>query len=143
MKHRDVAIWSTVEPGLGLMAAGGATLRPLFRSFYNLSTNRRSITHPYLPSHPQSRMKSRSSPSSLGGQESIRLRNDIVDPRGTVTSVGSPFGDTYEVPVEGISRFIERWRLAEFKRAMRKGMMVQVGVEWGGLRGTWFDQGWG
>ncbi|PMD39939.1 hypothetical protein L207DRAFT_428221, partial [Hyaloscypha variabilis F] len=102
----DVAIWSTVEPGLGLMAAGGATLRPLFRSFYNLSTNRRSITHPYLPSHPQSRMKSRSSPSSLGGQESIRLRNDIVDPRGTVTSVGSPFGDTYEVPVEG--RFGDR-----------------------------------
>ncbi|PVH88485.1 hypothetical protein DL98DRAFT_362526, partial [Cadophora sp. DSE1049] len=30
----DVAIWSTVEPGLGLCAAGGATLRPLFRKFY-------------------------------------------------------------------------------------------------------------
>ena len=25
------------------------------------------------------------------------LRNDIVDQRGTVTSVGSPFGDTYEL----------------------------------------------
>ncbi|KAE9381535.1 hypothetical protein N431DRAFT_425107 [Stipitochalara longipes BDJ] len=98
----DVAIWSTVEPGLGLVAAGGATLRPLFRSFYNLSTNRRSVTHPYLPSHPQSRIKShRSSPSSLCRQESIRLRNDIVDPRGTVTSVGSPFGDTYELGAEG------------------------------------------
>ncbi|KAK0118900.1 hypothetical protein ONS96_011977 [Cadophora gregata f. sp. sojae] len=36
----DVAIWSTVEPGLGLCAAGGATLRPLFRKFYNLSTLR-------------------------------------------------------------------------------------------------------
>lgn len=41
---RDVAIWSTVEPGLGLCAAGGATLRPLFRKFYNLSTIRSRLT---------------------------------------------------------------------------------------------------
>jgi hypothetical protein len=92
--YRDVAIWSTVEPGLGLIAAGGATLRPLFRSFYNLSSNRRSITHPYFPSNAHPRSKSHhSSPSS--GHESIRLRNDVVDPRGTVTSVRSPFADSF------------------------------------------------
>jgi len=34
----DVAIWSTVEAGLGLVAGGTATLRPLFRSFYALSS---------------------------------------------------------------------------------------------------------
>jgi hypothetical protein len=94
--HRDVAIWSTVEAGLGLVAAGGATLRPLFRSFYSLSSNRFSVTHPYLPSNPHSRSKfHRSSPSSR--QESIRLRNDIVNPRGTVTSVRRGlFADSFE-----------------------------------------------
>ncbi|KAH6671296.1 hypothetical protein B0J14DRAFT_456764, partial [Halenospora varia] len=30
----DVAIWSTIEPGLGLIAVAGATLRPLFRKFF-------------------------------------------------------------------------------------------------------------
>jgi hypothetical protein len=34
-------------------------------------------------------------------QESIRLRNDIVDPSGTVTSVRrSPFADSFEVGSE-------------------------------------------
>lgn len=96
----DVAVWSTVEPGLGLVAAGGATLRPLFRSFYNLSSNRRSVTHPYLPSNPRSKSHI-SSPSSMNRQESIRLRDDIVDPRGTVTSaMRSPFADSFEVGTE-------------------------------------------
>jgi hypothetical protein len=88
-----------VEPGLGLIAAGGATLRPLFRSFYNLSSNRRSITHPYFPSNAHPRSKSHQSfPSSE--HESIRLRNDVVDPRGTVTSVRSSFADSFEVGSE-------------------------------------------
>lgn len=34
----DIAIWSTVEPGLGICAASAASLRPLFRNFYALST---------------------------------------------------------------------------------------------------------
>jgi hypothetical protein len=38
----DVAIWSTVEPGLGIVAAGAVTLRPLFRTFYALSTRNKS-----------------------------------------------------------------------------------------------------
>ncbi|RDW89487.1 hypothetical protein BP6252_01519 [Coleophoma cylindrospora] len=33
----DVAIWSTVEPGIGLTAAAMATLRPLFRTFFSRS----------------------------------------------------------------------------------------------------------
>jgi hypothetical protein len=44
-------MWSTVESGLGLVAMGGATLRPLFRSFNNLYTQRRSTTHTYPPSN--------------------------------------------------------------------------------------------
>ena len=122
--NRDVAIWSTVEPGLGLVAAGGATLRPLFRSFYNLSSNRRSMTHPYLPSHPRSKSRShKSSPSSSNGNQSIMLRNDIVDPRGTVTSVRSPFGDSFEVTGEdgGI----------KIKRTVEISRVVDSDGEWG------------
>lgn len=33
----DIAIWSTVEPGLGIVAASAATLRPLFRNFFSLT----------------------------------------------------------------------------------------------------------
>ena len=33
----NVAIWSTVEPGIGITAAALATLRPLFRSFLSRS----------------------------------------------------------------------------------------------------------
>jgi hypothetical protein len=107
--NRDVAIWSTVEPGLGLVAAGGATLRPLFRSFYHLSTNRRSTTHPYLPSHPRSKVPShKPSVSSSNGNQSIMLRNDIVDPMGNVTSIRSPFGDSFEVMGEDGGIKIER-----------------------------------
>jgi hypothetical protein len=34
----DVAIWSAIEPGLGIVAAAAATLHPLFRTFYSLTT---------------------------------------------------------------------------------------------------------
>ncbi|KUJ22539.1 uncharacterized protein LY89DRAFT_302918 [Mollisia scopiformis] len=77
----DVAIWSTVEPGLGLMAVGGATLRPLFRSFYNLSTRGGNT----LPRSGY--MKNPDTP--------IQLRNDVGG-KGTVTSIRSPFGDSSE-----------------------------------------------
>lgn len=40
----DVAIWSTIEPGLGIIAAGGATLRPLLRSFYGMTTASGGVT---------------------------------------------------------------------------------------------------
>ncbi|TVY47169.1 hypothetical protein LOCC1_G002578 [Lachnellula occidentalis] len=45
----DIAIWSTVEPGLGIVAASAATLRPLFRNFYSLPTARSS--HSQKPTH--------------------------------------------------------------------------------------------
>lgn len=39
----DLAIWSTIEPGVGITAASLATLRPLFRSFFS------SATYDYAP----------------------------------------------------------------------------------------------
>ncbi|CZR50852.1 related to integral membrane protein [Phialocephala subalpina] len=92
----DVAIWSTVEPGLGIMAIGGATLRPLFRSFYNLST-RSASSHP----HPSNWRKSNSRLGYIKNQDppsqrQIQLRSDVRR-KGTVTSIRSPFGDSSEV----------------------------------------------
>ncbi|KAG9237593.1 hypothetical protein BJ875DRAFT_453254 [Amylocarpus encephaloides] len=48
-KSVDVAIWSIVEPGLGIIAIAGATLRPLFRRF--LSTRRETTTGTLQTSH--------------------------------------------------------------------------------------------
>ena len=140
--NRDVAIWSTVEPGLGLVAAGGATLRPLFRSFYNLSTNRRSTTHPYLPSHPRSKVPShKSSVSSSNGNQSIMLRNDIVDPMGNVTSIRSPFGDSFEVMGEDggikIQRTVEVSRVVDSDG--EEDGVSGSGVHWAGRKGIWFS----
>jgi hypothetical protein len=88
----DVAIWSTVESGLGIVAAGGACLRPLFRSFYSLSTHRSTNKQPSRHYNHQNRKNSIRLES---GQESMVLRNDIGE--GVITSVGSPFGDEYLV----------------------------------------------
>lgn len=41
----DVAIWSTVESGLGICAASAATLRPLFRTFYSSTPSGTNKTH--------------------------------------------------------------------------------------------------
>jgi hypothetical protein len=36
---RDVAIWSTIELGLGIAATAACALRPLFKKFFDLSTS--------------------------------------------------------------------------------------------------------
>ncbi|MCJ1246733.1 hypothetical protein MMC30_003942 [Trapelia coarctata] len=49
----DLAIWSTIEPGVGITAASLATLRPLFRSFFGKGDASRSnppLTMPRLRS---------------------------------------------------------------------------------------------
>ncbi|KAG4430976.1 hypothetical protein IFR05_013536 [Cadophora sp. M221] len=126
----DIALWSTVEPGLGLCAAGGATLRPLFRKFYNLSTLRSRPTHNTHPrdshminlddqpalthaskfpsfsqshSHSQSQSQSQfkfASSSSPPENGTIYLRPDITETSGVITNIRSPFGDSREV-IEG------------------------------------------
>jgi hypothetical protein len=107
---RDVAIWSTVEPGLGIVAAAGATLRPLFKSFYNLTS--RGGTHQSRATHSSKWRNNRAgylqnnnditphphqkSNASSDDPESIKLRTDIMPPSGDVTSVRNPFGDSNE-----------------------------------------------
>jgi hypothetical protein len=41
----DVAIWSAVEPGVGIIAAAALALRPLFKKFYGLSINGANRAH--------------------------------------------------------------------------------------------------
>jgi hypothetical protein len=121
----DVAIWSTVEPGLGIVAAGAATLRPLFRTFYALSTRNKSSNHltaskrsklrnSHMLPHPQSKNSriemgrtGHSYKSSLGlpaDSEEIQLRTDIGTPgtgmgseKGGVVVSSNPFKDENEV----------------------------------------------
>jgi len=56
----DVAIWSTVEPGMGITAASLATLRPLFRNFLaksrlcNTSTTSDDSSRPSRASYARS-----------------------------------------------------------------------------------------
>jgi hypothetical protein len=41
--YRDVSIWSTVEAGLGIIAASAYTLRPLFRQLLGISSQATAV----------------------------------------------------------------------------------------------------
>jgi hypothetical protein len=43
--NTDVSIWSTVEPGIGIVASSMATMRPLFVAFFSRSNLFSSSTH--------------------------------------------------------------------------------------------------
>jgi hypothetical protein len=43
--NTDVSIWSTVEPGIGIVASSMATMRPLFITFFSRSKAFSSSTH--------------------------------------------------------------------------------------------------
>jgi len=95
----NVAICSTVEASLGIVAASAYTLRPLFRSFYSDS----SRGHPGSSNSKGAYMKKQSSRRSQTG-EPARSNQDIplfgIDsaPAGklTVATTRSPFGDSNE-----------------------------------------------
>ncbi len=115
----DVAIWSTVEPGLGIVAAGAITLRPLFRNFYALSTRNRSAQlasykrNSRLPPQFQNSKRgqveigsrensSMGSVVSQGGHEEIQLRDAARSFRegtgeGDVVVTSNPFLDENEL----------------------------------------------
>lgn len=80
----DVAIWSTVEVGIGIVASAAATLRPLFRVFFggSMGTGGGSSA-PELSNHwPKSGyMRSRST------TEAFALRSDIGKTGGVTTVI--------------------------------------------------------
>lgn len=84
----DVAIWSTVEIGIGITASAAATLRPLFRAFFggSMGSNVNSSApwgasgHGGISGHPSGYLKSKN--------ENFHLRSDIGKPgTGTVTTI--------------------------------------------------------
>jgi hypothetical protein len=98
---RDVAILSTVEAGLGIIAASAVTLRPLFRSLYNASTRAtpdagKSPTwrHGYVqrigiskPSTPYT------VPTTPDPENSIPLHTDPRSGKLVISNIRSPFED--------------------------------------------------
>lgn len=86
----DVAIWSTSETGIGITAASFATLRPLFRTFFNRSrlmggTSSQDGSHPWPGSGRPGYIRS----GSKGGIEEFGLRNDIGKNNGVTTYIGA------------------------------------------------------
>ena len=124
----NVAIWSTVEPGLGIIAAGAVALRPLFRTFYSLST-RNKTTLPFskrnsaLPPHLQNsrtgqveigRQNIYKSSAGSEGSSEIQLRGYVGTGKGGAVVSSNPFLDGDE---------------AEKERQKYDGISVQKTVE--------------
>jgi hypothetical protein len=87
----DVAIWSTVEPGIGLTASSLATLRPLFRTFFSRSKLFGSSTQNRSGSQgwPSSGKGYFRSGTSVRGGEELGLRRDIGKGVGITTTIKS------------------------------------------------------
>lgn len=80
----DVAIWSTVEVGIGIVASAAATLRPLFRAFFagSMGTGR-GTSASVLSSHWSKSGYIR----SKGTTEAFALRSDISKTGGVTTVI--------------------------------------------------------
>ena len=95
----DVAIWSTVETGLGITAAGFATLRPLLRRFFGGSSAHDTPGDPSAgpwhrtgSGHPKDAY---SRGLSRKGQEGCELRDNPGKDYGVTTVIqhGEQFAD--------------------------------------------------
>lgn len=79
----DVAIWSTVEVGIGIVASAAATLRPLFRVFFAGSKATNGGSSAPASSHwPKSGYI-----RSRGTNEAFALRSDISKTGGVTTVI--------------------------------------------------------
>jgi hypothetical protein len=84
----DVAIWSITETGLGITASAAATLRPLFRSFFQRSRLMGgSSTKPNSNPWPTARSGYLRSESHNHTDQEIGLRSDIGKTVGVTTMV--------------------------------------------------------
>jgi len=102
----DVAIWSTVEPGIGITAAALATLRPLFHNFlsrsklFGSSTQSRNVTSAWVASQKANR----GGYFRSGGVEmdtELGLRTDLRQGGAVTTTIKSRSNPDYEDNVVG------------------------------------------
>lgn len=90
----DVAVWSTIESGLGIIACGGATLRPLFKKFYGLTSSKNATA----PTGGRSRMGYMRG-NDDGGVLELRPKNNQSMKNSSqvgVTTIRSPFAEEGE-----------------------------------------------
>lgn len=97
----DVAIWSTVEPGIGITAAALATLRPLFRTFLSRSKLFGSSTRSPSESNAwsSSKMANRGGYIRSGGVQigtELGLRTDLAKGGGVTTTIKSTNNADYD-----------------------------------------------
>ncbi|KAE9374487.1 hypothetical protein N431DRAFT_372091 [Stipitochalara longipes BDJ] len=99
----DVAIWSTVEPGIGITAAALATLRPLFRTFLSRSklfgSSTRSRSRSASNAWPTSQKANRGGDIRNGGVQvdtELGLRTDLAKGGGVTTTIKSTSSPDYE-----------------------------------------------
>lgn len=92
----DVAIWSTVEPGIGITAAAMACLRPLFRTFLSRSrlfgsSSAKRSTNDAFPSAGKGNyggyIRSGVRKGSRIGVEELGLRDDVGKGNGIITTI--------------------------------------------------------
>ena len=100
----DVAIWSTVEPGIGITASAAATLRPLFRAYFSGTLGTGSGTKPSA-SNRQPKFNGRASGYIRSGDiEAFALRSDVGKSGGVTTVIegdvdmekGQTSGDSHD-----------------------------------------------
>lgn len=83
----DVAIWSTVEVGIGITASAAATLRPLFRAYFSGTLGTGSGTNPSA-SNRQPKFNRRASRYIRSKDtETFVLRSDIGKSGGVTTVI--------------------------------------------------------
>jgi hypothetical protein len=91
----DVAIWSTVETGLGITAAGFATLRPLLRTFFGGGSSAHDT--PGMPSGGQWQRTGSENRKDAYGQGASRTFNEAYELKD---GSGKPLGVTTVIDVE-------------------------------------------
>jgi hypothetical protein len=88
----DVAIWSTVEPGIGITASAAATLRPLFRVYFSGTLGTGSGTKPSA-SNCQPKFNRRASGYTRSRDtETFALRSDVGKSGGVTTMIEGDVG---------------------------------------------------
>ncbi|PQE17462.1 hypothetical protein CJF32_00008691 [Rutstroemia sp. NJR-2017a WRK4] len=88
----DVAIWSTCETGIGITVCSLATLRPLFKSFFNRSklfgSSSRKNTSAGFPDPEGGYIKQKDTGGPLSKHD-VKLRSDLPFQAGVTTVIGS------------------------------------------------------
>lgn len=146
----DVAIWTTVEVGIGITAAGIATLRPLYQRFMRATGFSLSVAGTVLPwsrSKKQSRSATKQSAYSWRTRsenhalDEFRPRKDCAVTTTTVTAHAkstSSSDDSFELRGKGsqeqiVSPDVSMGRDSMDAARPKLGKRAGGGSQWGGI----------